>query len=334
MRLSELGEFGLIRRFAPHFEKGVAPGTVGIGDDCAVIPQGDERLLVTTDLLVEDVHFLRRGIRARDLGYKSLAVNLSDIAAMGAVPESAFLSLALPKDTDVAWIDAFFEGIAELAETSGTALLGGDTTGSRQGVIINIAVMGRARPEHIKLRGDARPGDIICLTGPTGESGAGLKVLLENRPAGELESRLIEAHNRPRPHLEEGLFLGGQHAVHAMMDVSDGVDSDLRHILRASNVGASVNLEQVPISKMLAKASEQLGFHALELALAAGEDYCLLATIDAQAFSEIDAAFAQQFGHGLAAIGRITEKANDFHYLRDGKSVSLADHGFDHFAKS
>ena len=193
MKVTEIGEFGLIRRFSPPFLAPLAAGELGIGDDCAVLPLPDGSvLLATTDMLVEDIHFLRRAIPPADLGWKSLAVNLSDIAAMGGSPHAAFLSLALPRDVEVEWVDSFFAGLKELAEESGTELLGGDTTRSPERVVVNIAVLGGARPDRVKLRSGARPGDAVCVTGFLGDSGGGLELVYQNIPpvAGGQSSRL------------------------------------------------------------------------------------------------------------------------------------------------
>lgn len=330
--LAELGEFGLIRRIAPRFSRILPEGVTGIGDDCAVIPQGDETLLVTTDMLVEDVHFLRDKISPFDLGYKSLAVNLSDIAAMGGTPTAAFLCLALPKQVTVDWLDQFFEGFQTLAETAAAPLLGGDTTGSRQRLIINVAVLGKAQDRLIKYRSAAVAGDKICVTGRLGDSGGGLQLLINNlEQESDADGRaLLQAHHSPRPHLEEGRWLAAQPAVHAMMDVSDGIDSDVRRIMEASNVGAMIYLEKLPISHQLAKTASRWGWNAVELAATGGEDYCLLCTIPADQFDQLAAGFVEKFGRPLHCIGEITT-GGSLNYQRNGTPIDLRTHGWDHF---
>ncbi len=330
--LSAIGEFGLIRRFSPAFLKGLPRGIVGIGDDCAVLPwKKNASLLVTTDMLVEDVHFLRAKISARDLGYKSLAVNLSDIAAMGGRPTSAFLSIGLPARIDVAWIDAFFGGLRRLARTARVRLLGGDTTRSPGPLIINLCVLGRIHPDRIKFRSGARPGDIIAVTGRLGDSGAGLRLLLEERPLGRDERYLVRRHHRPRAHLGKGAWLARHGGVTAMMDVSDGIDSDIRRIMERSGCGAVINLDHLPVSPQLVRTTRKFGWDPLEIAAAGGEDYCLLVTVRPERFEKIGSAFRLAFGRRLAAVGEIVKKNEGLEYRRNGMPTKLGRRGFDHF---
>ena len=332
MKLSEIGEFGLIDRFAPGFLEHLPAGVVGIGDDAAVIERpGQESLLVTIDTLVEEIHFLREKVSPHDLGEKSLAVNLSDIAAMGGTPTSAFLALALPESIDVEWIDEFFAGLRALGMREGVSLLGGDTTRSPGPVVITIAVLGTAPPAHIKRRSMAQPGDIVCVTGDLGDSGGGLRVLLEALERGEEERSLVERHHRVRAHLREGRWLGAQGGVHAMIDVSDGIGSDIRHIMEQSSCGASLALERLPVSVALRSAAQRHGWELMELVLSGGEDYCLLLTVDPQAIGALSRAFVREFGRELDAIGTVTSDPGRLELLLDGRSAQLRGHGFDHF---
>lgn len=328
MKIKEIGEFGLIGRIASGFHDLIPNGWEGIGDDCAVIPWGDDRsLLVTTDLLVENVHFLRERISAYELGAKSLAVNLSDIAAMGGRPAATFLSLGLPPGTtDTEWCDAFFDGYRSF----GVPLLGGDTTSSPEGIVINITVLGTAGNSHIKRRNAARPGDRIVVTGPLGDSAGGLQAILQRLPTDTDTEELIRRHHRPRPHLAEGEWLGAQEAVHAMMDVSDGVASDLLHILRASSLAATVTIGDIPVSPLLERTADKYGWDARKLALTGGEDYVLLLTVDPARFDELQADFRRQFGRRLHVIGECAADAPEIVYRgEEGQSARLM--GFNHF---
>jgi len=239
-------EFGFIEQLAARFATLPANGFEGIGDDCAVLPVGNgEALLFTTDLLTEGVHFLRAATSARELGGKSLAVNLSDVAAMGGHPVATLLSLSLPADATDAWVTEFMEGYREMSERFGVTLAGGDTTRSTAGIVINVTAIGRADATHIKRRSDARAGDTIFVTGELGASVAGLNDIL----AGRYDTPAAAIHRNPQPHVAEGLWLGARPEIHAMMDLSDGLASDVRHILERSRCGAIIDVERIPAAE-------------------------------------------------------------------------------------
>ena len=310
-------EFGFIDKICARFAELPLNGFEGIGDDCAVLPVADgDALLFTADLLNEGVHFLRRATSARELGGKALAVNLSDIAAMGGRPVATLLSLALPPDAGETWAEEFMEGYRALSERYGVALVGGDTTRSGQGITINVTAIGRAPLSCIKRRSAARPGDVLFTTGALGASGAGLRDLL----AGRLDTPAAVEHRNPRPQVEEGLWLGMRREVHAMMDLSDGLASDLRHILDRSGVGAEVLLERVPV----AEGSD------LQTAACGGEDYKLPLTADAEGAGQLADEFLKRFGSPLHPLGRITG-TRELVWLQNGNPVPLDWHGFTHY---
>lgn len=310
-------EFGFIDKICARFAELPLNGFEGIGDDCAVLPVADgDALLFTADLLNEGVHFLRRTTSARELGGKALAVNLSDIAAMGGRPVATLLSLALPPDAGETWAGEFMEGYRALSERYGVALVGGDTTRSGQGITINVTAIGRAPLSCIKRRSAARPGDVLFTTGALGASGAGLRDLL----AGRLDTPAAAEHRNPRPQVEEGLWLGMRREVHAMMDLSDGLASDLRHILDRSGVGAEVLLERIPV----AEGSD------LQTAACGGEDYKLLLTADAEGAGQLADEFLKRFGSPLHPLGRITG-TRELVWLQNGNPVPLDWHGFTHY---
>lgn len=330
MSLHHLGEFGLITRWKQQLQQDLPPGLEGIGDDCAIILSQDAHsLLVTTDLLIENTHFIRTKISAKDLGYKSLAVNLSDIAAMGGQPLYAFLSLGLPEDTAVEWTDQFFAGFKSLADQTHVLLLGGDTTRSSL-LVINVLLVGNSATAHIKRRSAARPNDLICCTGYLGDSGGGLQVLLQDLPLDADAQALLQAHYRPRPHLEEGAWLAKQPGVHAMMDVSDGIDSDIQRIMEASHCGAHINVESLPISSALHHMSQERGWSAEEMALTAGEDYCLLLTVEPNHYPALQNAYQQHFQRPLFAIGTILD-SNLLSYTFNSQLFKPNHQGFNHF---
>lgn len=330
MNLKDLGEFELIRRFTPLFSSHLPKGVEGIGDDCAVIPHdATHSFLVTTDLLVENTHFIKEQIPPADLGYKCLSVNLSDIAAMGGKPRYAFLSMALPTETAVDWIDAFTAGFAKLAAETGVLVLGGDTTRSTL-VTMNVLIIGDIDTSKIKRRSQAKPGDIICCTGELGDSGGGLKILLENLPRCEAAEPLIQAHFRPHAQLKEGFWLAQHTSVHAMMDISDGLASDMRRIMEESACGAHIQVDQLPISSNLKHASAIFHWEAEELALTAGEDYALLLTVDPGEFSQLQKAYFEHFKRPLYPIGTITQ-GSELLYTFKGSRYHPEGSGFDHF---
>ena len=314
MDLSGLGEFGLIERIRERFASIPSHGCEGIGDDCAVLPLNTtESMVVTTDLLVEDIHFLRDRITPEQLGRKSLAVNLSDVAAMGAAPVASFLSLSLPPGVTGVWIDAFLAGYHALSTQFGVPLLGGDTTSARDRLTVSVTAIGRAENTHLKRRGDAKPGDRIFVTGYLGDSAQGLQDMLSGR-----DTPFIALHNKPEPFVNEGIWLGGRNEVHAMMDISDGIASDLMHILQMSGVGAEVSLDMIPTNT------------PIELAVAGGEDYKLLLTADVGAAARLAEDYKAKFGEPLYEIGRIVA-GEEIRWLDRGNPVLLECEGFAHF---
>lgn len=315
-------EFELIDFIREHFSE-VPRGVVGIGDDCAIIGGEAEEWLFSTDLVVEGVHFLRTKSTPEEVGWKSAAVNLSDIAAMGGEPVATFLSIALPREARGEWAERFVKGYAEISNLYGVPLLGGDTTSSLRDVAINVGVLGKNPTGTSLLRSGARVGDTIFVTGMLGDSGAGLRLLLGDHPTDDLVAYLTTKHNRPTPRIAEGIALRKTGKVGAMMDISDGIASDLRHILRASGVGAEVELSALPISSELRQVCEREGWSAEELAIAAGEDYELLLTAPEEIASEVD--------FPLYPIGKITEGTGDIVWLDGGEKEELQTKGFTHF---
>ncbi len=323
------GEFGWIGQIRERFAPSVPAGTVGIGDDGAVIPVGGGRSIVaTTDMLVEDVHFVRDAITANDLGYKSLAVNLSDLAAMGAEPLASFLSVGIPKEVDEAWKEGFLAGYQSLSEEFNVPLLGGDTTAAGK-IIISVTALGSVSDGQVKRRNGARPGDIVCVTGTLGDSAAGL-LLQSQTPENEDERSLIAAHHRPKPYVKEGVWLGRQAAVHAMMDVSDGIASDLMHILEESGVAARVELDALPQSGALRRTAARRGWDAEKLAVTGGEDYVLLIAVQRDRFDQLNRCFSSEFGTELHPIGEILPGRPNIEWQRGGEVQEIDYKGYTH----
>jgi thiamine-monophosphate kinase len=333
MKLSEIGEFGFIERIADVFRHMLLPDFIGIGDDCAIIPYNKkEDYVITTDLLIEDIHFLKNRIHPEQLGHKSLAVNLSDIAAMGAEPVGSFLSIGIPADTELEYLDRLMEGYHRLSQKYQVPLLGGDTTKSKKHITINVAVVGKCRKGNARLRSMAQSEDVICVTGCLGDSAGGLRVLLDDLPETMDNLQLILCHHLPEPHVKEGLWLAEQPGLHAMMDVSDGISSDLIHILKASGKSALVELDNMPVSGTLRKVALVEGWDLADLVASGGEDYVLLCTVKAGSFPSMKAGFKSVFGKDLVQIGRIIEGEPKINWLKDGKQIVFNKHGFNHFS--
>lgn len=335
MGLEEIGEFGFIERIRRGCLLRPEGVVLGIGDDAAAF-RADPRgvALVTTDLLVERVHFLREATSGFDLGHKALAVNLSDIAAMGGVAREAFVSIAIPADCTLAYLDDFFDGMKTLAGRHAVNILGGDTTAAPAGLVVNVTVTGWVPETEMLRRSAARPGDVIFSTGVLGDSRAGLHLILQGIAAGGPEDEaLLTAHRRPEPHLAEGRFLATRPGVHAAIDVSDGLSSDLGHIVAASRVGARLTADRIPVSPALAAFSRRFGLDPLELALSGGEDYALLVTIDPGRAEETARDFEAAFGRPLHPIGEITPEPGIVLIAPDGRSRPVRPTGWDHFKK-
>lgn len=333
LKISDIGEFGLISRIAARFSGNLPEGVIGIGDDCAVFPrEGGTSQLLTTDLLIENTHFLIKRITPEDLGYKALAVNLSDIAAMGGRALGAFLSLGIPRRTNIDWLERFFSGFHKLSEEEGVSLLGGDTTSAPDHLVINVAVLGEVPPARCKMRSGAREGDIICLTGPVGDSAGGVKVLLEDLPHSKSADTLIRRHHRPRPHTKEGAWLSEFSGVHAMIDLSDGIHSDIQRIMERSHCGAEIHLDRLPLSLELREAADLYSWDAAAIAASGGEDYVLLCAVASEELKSIGDSFSRRFGRPLAQIGTIRPAESRLGFYSAGRAVKKSLQGFQHFS--
>ena len=272
MKLSRLGEFGLIERIRLATPKGRGV-LLGIGDDAAWVASQSGSSLITSDLLIEGVHFDLKWTSLFQLGYKTVAVNLSDIAAMGGVPAYLVLSLGIPADFDTKDIEEFYRGVKSLASKSGVALIGGDTNVAKS-LLISACVIGHA-PHRPVTRSGAKVGNDIYVTGTLGDSALGLKLLQSRSPQTSRVpvNYLLSRHHRPTPRLTAGFLLARERLATAMVDVSDGLLQDLGHICKASGIGAFIWLENLPLSRACRSLA---GTEGMRYALTGGEDYELL----------------------------------------------------------
>ena len=317
-------EFTLIDRIRERTAQARDDVRLGIGDDAAVlaVPPGQE-LAVAIDTMVEGVHF-PRDTAAADIGWKALAVNLSDLAAMGATPAWALLALSLP-NANAAFIDGFADGFAQLAQAFRLALVGGDTT--RGTLTISVAVHGFVPPDQALTRAGARAGDVILVTGTLGDAAAGLQLLqakhrLDDAQAAYLTARL----HRPTPRVAAGLALRGR--ASACIDVSDGLLADLGHICHASGVGAEIEAALLPRSSALLDLFDDAT--SRDLALSGGDDYELCFTVPSPQVAAVQADLAR-LGCGATRIGRIVQGDAVSVRDRDGNRLELTRQGWDHF---
>lgn len=321
-----LSEFDLIARYFTRTTQRGGSVQLGVGDDCALImPPANESLAISTDMLVEGRHFLP-GADPESLGHKALAVNLSDLAAMGARPLGFSLALALPS-ADEAWLAAFARGLFALADDAQIELIGGDTT--RGPLNICITVFGSVPTDQALRRDSAHANDDIWVSGSLGDARLGLDLLMRQLKLSEGDSTTaLQRLHRPSPRVSLGLALRG--VAHAAIDISDGLLGDLGHILQRSAVGATVEADLLPIGSALRSQDHQTQY---EFALNGGDDYELCFCAPPTQRDRVIAA-AQQVGVAVTRIGQVTDELGLRIVDRAGHPIKLRSHSFDHFASS
>ena len=298
---------------------GVGPSVQGVGDDAAVLPAPDGRVVASTDLLIEGRHFRREWSVAADIGVKAAAQNLADIAAMGAAPTALLFGLAVPGEIAVAWVVGVAEGLVAECTRAGAVIAGGDVTSS-DSVMLAITALGGLAGRDPVTRGGARPGDVVAISGPVGMSAAGLSLLRAGLAAPEPElEHLVAAHRRPHPDYAAGPLAAAAGAT-AMIDVSDGLVADLGHIAGASGVLIDIRSHSLPGIRALEPAAGRLGTDWLGWALAGGEDHALAATFPGESMVP----------HGWTVIGSVRHGAG---LLVDSKPWNR-EPGWDHFRGS
>ena len=330
--LANLGEFGLIARIAANVFTDESVVT-GIGDDAAVTAlSAGMQLLTSTDMLLEGVHFRRGWHDPHSLGRKSLAVSVSDIAAMGGFPRWALLSLAIPPDLPLDFIDNFMRGFLALASENNVALIGGDTCSSRSGLTISVTIMGEQYPDRIVRRSGATPEDDIWVTGTLGDAALGLKLLEEDgaAPTGDggdfLTSRLLD----PTPRVAVGRALAETGLVTAMIDISDGILADYGHIAEQSGVGGCIRLNDIPLSGHYSRYMADLAIVPYQLALSGGEDYELCFTADRSHREKIEEC-VKKCGIAVTRVGIVTSSPGVTVINPDGSLYAAKTEGFNHF---
>lgn len=294
----------------------------GIGDDCAVLrlPAGRESL-VTTDFTLEGVHFRRDWHPPESVGYRCLARGLSDIAAMGGAPVAVFLSLALPRNLPQSWVDRFLNGMVSLAKKQGATIAGGDTAESPEGILADIIVVGTVPAGKAILRSGAKPEDRIYVSGELGGSAAAVAKMRAD-PREKLNPRYYPRHFYPEPRVELGRFLRERKLATAMIDISDGLSTDLTHICEESGVGADIDSSAIPLAHV-GKVAHEVD---LDLALHGGEDYELLFTVPSR--KRVPNRIA---GVTITQIGVITRSRRIFLSSAGGVGYELRPRGWEHF---
>lgn len=291
---------------------------LGLSDDAALIPgPTDSYWVITTDLLTEGVHFDSRYYKAQELAQKALAVNFSDLAAMGSKPKFIFLSLALPQNTSEEWTRLFLNTLAQESLRNDCVILGGDTTSSKTDLFISLTAIGLVQKDRVKLRSTAQPGDLIYVTGPLGEARLGLEFLSLPSPQAA-EKHLITRQKTPQPQIAKGIFLGSKDYVTSMMDLSDGLLLDLEKLVTSSDVGAEVHAP-LPGSPELKHACEKLQRSLLSEQIMGGEDYQLLFTISSASKETFIKEYENRFKTSPFAIGTINDQKKVTYFLESGE---------------
>ncbi|CAK8710920.1 Thiamine-monophosphate kinase [Candidatus Electronema halotolerans] len=306
----------------------------GIGDDCAVIEKNADTVwLLTMDSLIESVHFNCAWHPPELLGRKAVAVNCSDIAAMGGQPLFALIGLGLPADFSSDWAGRLMQGLTQACQEQGCLLIGGDTVRSPEQVMLTLTVIGEMRKEQVLYRHKAQPGDTIWVSGPLGCSAAGLALLQAGKSAIDLQWRdLILTHLDPQPQTGLGRLLAASTLVHAMMDMSDGLATDLAHLCEQSKVGAVIEADLLPGAAELTAAADLLGQDPLTWMLSGGEDYTLLFTATAHATEAVQVLTAEQ-GWRIHPVGSIRAGQGLRLIRSDGGEEDVLFQGFDHFPR-
>ena len=333
MRLEELGEFGLIARLRRRWQGQKMPGVVvGSGDDAAVLssPGPGNVLLLTTDTMVEGIHFRRSWMSPEDLGWKAMVQNLSDIAAMGGQPRHAVVTVGVCRDIDVEFMDSLVDGLDSCATRYGASIVGGDLVKSPDALFVSIALTGQARADRVLRRSGAKPGQVLLVTGELGASAAGLAAL-ERGEASRFPAA-VHAHLRPEPRLDAAQVFAQSGLAASAIDISDGLSGDATRLAEESGVGIRINLADVPVAHSCREVAEWLSVDAAEMALRGGEDYELLFTANADRVDEVRRLLRHQAGVVAYAVGEVVEKEQGLRAVKpDGAHVALG-FGHDHFA--
>ncbi|NQT25617.1 thiamine-phosphate kinase [candidate division KSB1 bacterium] len=330
MDLKSTGEFGMIERIQAMLAGSDADIPLSIGDDAAVLNSKlGYQTVVTTDALIEGIHFDLRYTPLEDLGWKALAVNLSDLAAMAADPTGAVISLALPTDWSSDQVEQLYQGLKACSETYQCPIIGGDTTGSPGPAMLSLTVLGEVQKDRYITRSGAKPGDFVCVSGDLGGSLTGFEAL-HSGPPGIVRTPAIDKLLRPFPRLQIAKELFTTLSLHAMIDISDGLGSEIHHICSKSKMGCLIEADKIPIHPEAKALSEQIGQDVIEMAMTSGEEYELLFTLSA---GDLENFQNMKMDVPCHIIGEMKEASSGIKINRDGQIESIKANGWDHFKK-
>lgn len=332
--LSDIGEFGLIERLTGEIRLKHPASLMGVGDDAAVIDCGDSCMIVTTDMLTEGIHFDLMYTPLMHLGYKAVIANLSDVYAMNAIPKQITVSIAVSSKFSVEALEELYRGIHLACENYEVDLVGGDTVSSLTGLTISVTAIGTARKEEIAYRSGAQVNDLVCVSGDLGASYLGLQVLEREKALFEKDETMqpdlegydyiLERQLKPEARKDIIEMLKAENIrVHSMIDISDGLSSELIHICRNSGKGCQVYADRVPVHKDTVKAAGEFKMEGIMSALHGGEDYELLFTVTLDEYEKIKKL------DEITIIGNITEDTRTIMVMGDGEGVELVAEGWD-----
>ena len=313
------GEFGLIERISNKIQLFSKDVVAGIGDDAAVLNYDKNNyLLITTDTLIENDHFSLKYSNPEQIGMKAVEQNVSDIAAMGGIPKYALVSLAMPKNISVEFVDKLYDGINQKSKKYKINIVGGNITHSKE-IIVNVALIGFVEKKYLALRSGAKINDLIFCSGDVGKSTAGLELLRSN-----VKGNSIKKHLEPQSRLNLARELV-RVGINSMIDVSDGVASEVKHICEQSNVGAIIYCDKIPISKDTINDAKKIKKNQIDLSLYGGEDFELIFTAGKNKLKKLKE-------YDVAVIGKIVDKKYGVKLIKNGKKLDL-ESGFDHFKR-
>lgn len=327
--VAECREHALLERLLARLPRPSPTVLVGPGDDAAVLAGSrNERLVVTTDAVVEGVHFSRAYSTPSDIGHRALAVNLSDLAAMAATPRWALLSLVLPDSLEVEAVEELVDGVAALATRHGVSVVGGNITRTAGPLVVDVTAGGEAAPRRWLTRSGARAGDEIYVSGTIGAAAAGLEMLMAGRAA---DSDCAKRHRRPEPRVRLGVAMGRARAARAAMDLSDGLADAVHQVATASGVGVRIDAAALPIDAQAREWWQARGVDAVRAAVAGSDDYELVFAVPAKGAGKLRRIAKHVANPALTRIGVFTRDARERVLVTDGKEEALPE-GFEHFA--